>query len=92
MKKILSILLAIMMMVTAFSGCSDEKNGESNSKTEIEGESGITVSALQETFTAVIYDEGENEDFWKNIKAKFVRISPRFSRDVFLRFPNNLSK
>ena len=71
MKKILSILLAIMMMVTVFSGCSDEKTEENNSKIEVESENGITVSALQETFTAIIYDEGENEDFWKNIKAKF---------------------
>ena len=46
MKKILSLFLAIMMMVAAFSGCSDEKTEENNSKLEIEGEDegGITVS------------------------------------------------
>ena len=71
MKKILSILLAIMMMVTAFSGCSDEKSEENNSKIEIESENEITVSALQETFTAVIYDDGENKEFWNAVKTAF---------------------
>ena len=71
MKKILSILLAIMMMVTAFSGCSNEKTEENNSKIEIESESEITVSALQETFTAIIYDDGEGKEFWNAVKAAF---------------------
>ena len=63
MKKILSLILAIMMMVTAFSGCSEGKPEENNSEIEIEGENEITVSALQDSFTAIIYDDGEGEEF-----------------------------
>lgn len=71
MKKILSLILAIMMMVTAFSGCSEGKPEENNSKIEIEGENEITVSALQDSFTAIIYDDGEGEEFWKAVKTAF---------------------
>ena len=70
MKKILSILLAIMMMVTAFSGCSEENVPEKDDNIQ-EGESGIVVEALQDSFTAVIYDSGEDEEFWKAVKSAF---------------------
>ncbi len=70
MKKILSLLLDIMMMVSVFSGCSEEKP-EENNVNEGESEKEIVVSALQQSFTAVIYDEGDNKDFWENQKASF---------------------
>ncbi|MBP1569970.1 MAG: extracellular solute-binding protein [Oscillospiraceae bacterium] len=69
MKKFLSILLAALMMLSAFAGCSDEKPEEVEPPKE--GESEIVVSALQKSFTAVIYDSGEDEAFWKEVKAAF---------------------
>ena len=68
MKKILSFLLAIMM-VASFAACSNEPVKEDDNTKE--GESEIVVSSLQQSFTAIIYDEGENEDFWKDVKAEF---------------------
>jgi len=69
MKKFLSILLAVLMMLSVFAGCSDEKPEENEPPKE--GESEIVVSALQKSFTAVIYDSGEDEDFWKEVKSAF---------------------
>ncbi len=69
MKKILSVIIAIMLMVSAFSGCSKENQNENNEQNGGEGD--IVVSALQKSFTAVIYDSGEDEDFWKAVKSAF---------------------
>ncbi len=86
MKKILSLILAIMMMVSVFSGCSEEKPEENNEIKENESE--IVVSALQKSFTAVVYDDGENEEFWNNVKTSFensnqgVTINLIFSKDA----------
>ena len=68
MKKILSLFLAIMMMVSVFSGCSEEVPENESEKVH---ENEIVVSALQQSFTAVIYDSGEDEDFWKEVKSAF---------------------
>ena len=68
MKKILSLFLAIMMMASVFSGCSEEVPENESEKVH---ENEIVVSALQQSFTAVIYDSGEDEDFWKEVKAAF---------------------
>ncbi|MBQ6876891.1 MAG: extracellular solute-binding protein [Oscillospiraceae bacterium] len=69
MKKILSMLLAVLMAVSVFSGCSDENKDEKDPPKEGEGE--IVVSALQKSFTAVIYDSGDDEAFWKAVKDEF---------------------
>lgn len=69
MKKFLYILLAILIMISAFAGCSEEKPEEVEPPKEVESE--IIVSALQKTITAVIYDSGEDEDFWKEVKSLF---------------------
>lgn len=66
MKKILSMILAIMTVVSMFAGCSErEKPEEENNENE------IVVQSLQESFTAIIYDSGEDEDFWKAVKSAF---------------------
>ena len=70
MKKIISLILAFMMIVSVFTGCSEETVPEKDKDIQ-EGESGIVVEALQDSFTAVIYDSGEDEDFWKAAKAAF---------------------
>ncbi len=70
MKKILSIILAIMMMVSMFAACSKESANEVENN-ENEKESEIVVSALQKTFTAVIYDDGDNKAFWEEMKTSF---------------------
>lgn len=71
MKKILSLILAIMMMVSAFAGCSDNEEPENINEEIKEGESEIVVEALQKSFTAVIYDDGEHEEYWNALKAGF---------------------
>lgn len=72
MKKILSMLLAIMMMVSMFGGCSKEPEIENNSNSEAESENGgIVVESLNKSFTAIIYGDEEDEEFWNQIKAGF---------------------
>ncbi len=70
MKKFLSILLSIMMVVCLFVGCSEEEIPEKENNIQ-EVENTIVVEPLQKTFTAIIYDSGEDEDFWKAVKAAF---------------------
>ena len=70
MKKIISILLAALMMLSVFAGCSEEKPEENNDK-PVEHEQQIVVAPLQESFTAVIYDNGDNKAFWEEIKSSF---------------------
>ncbi len=70
MKKILSVLLAIMMMVSMFAGCNEEPAENNNSNSEVEGD-GIVVEALQVSFTAVIYGDEENKEFWNKAKEAF---------------------
>ena len=65
MKKILSILLAMLMAASAFSGCSKEPDEPEEIKNE------IVVESLQQSFTAVIYDSGEDAEFWNAVKAEF---------------------
>lgn len=69
MKKILSVIIAIMLMVSAFAGCSKENQNGNNEQNGGEGD--IVVSSLQKTFTAIIYDSGDDEDFWKAVKSAF---------------------
>lgn len=72
MKKILSILLAIMMMVSVFAGCSDEAADGNENNSEAEGESGgIVVESLNKSFTAVIYGDEDEKEFWNEIKDAF---------------------
>ena len=85
MKKILSIILAIMMMVSMFAGCSEEKP-EENEPPKPENE--IVVEALQKTFTAIVYDSGEDAEFWEAVKSAFesanqdVKINMIVSKDA----------
>ncbi len=66
MKKILSILIALMMMVSLFAGCSDEQ------QEEVEGEqNAIIVESVNKYITAVVYDRGEDEAYWNEIKDAF---------------------
>jgi len=75
MKKLLSILLAVMMIAAMFAGCSEEPE-EVITDNENPGEnSGIVVESLNKTITAVVYDRGEDEPydetFWNGIKENF---------------------
>ena len=65
MKKILSMILAVMMTVSVFSGCSKEPENVEENKNE------IVIDSLQQSFTAVIYDEGDNKAFWEDMKTSF---------------------
>lgn len=76
MKKILSLILAIMMMASVFAGCSENKEPEQNAEKPEETENEIVIEALQKSFTAIIYDEGENEEYWNSIKAGFETANP----------------
>lgn len=80
MKKILSIILAVMMTVSVFAGCSEEKPEEN----EVQKESQIVVEALQKTLTAVVYDDGENEDFWNEVKAGFEAANNGITIDMII--------
>ena len=74
MKKILSILLAVMMAASVFAGCSKEP--DANEAPENSGESEIIVESLNKTFTAIIYDDGESEEYWNATKTAFETANP----------------
>ena len=66
MKKILAILLAAMMIISLFAGCSEEEPEEQQgnlSENEDGGE--IVFESLNKTITAVVYDRGEDEAMTK---------------------------
>ena len=72
MKKILSIILAIMMIAALFAGCSNEAEKENeNENPVVEGQGEIIVEPLQKSFTAVVYDRGNDAEFWKAVKTAF---------------------
>ena len=66
MKKILSILLAIMMMASIFAGCSEEPE-----EVVQEEQNTIIVESVNKYLTAVVYDRGEDEEYWNDIKDAF---------------------
>lgn len=66
MKKILSILLAIMMMASVFAGCSEEPE-----EVVTEEQNTIIVESVNKYLTAVVYDRGEDEEYWNDIKDAF---------------------
>lgn len=71
MKKIISILLAAIMMLSVFAGCSEENPEENNNKPTEQEQQQIVVAPLQKSFTAVIYDDGDNKAFWEEVKSSF---------------------
>lgn len=71
MKKFVSFLLAAIMMLSVFSGCSEEKPEENNNKPTEQEQQQIVVAPLQKSFTAVIYDDGDNKAFWEEVKSSF---------------------
>ena len=66
MKKILSILLAVMMMASMFAGCSEEPE-----EVVQEEQNTIIVEPVNKYLTAVVYDRGEDEEYWNDIKDAF---------------------
>ena len=66
MKKILSILLAVMMMASMFAGCSEEPE-----EVVQEEQNTIIVESVNKYLTAVVYDRGEDEEYWNDIKDAF---------------------
>ena len=72
MKKILSFIIALMMMVTMASGCNKEPD---DVVVEGEGENAIVVEAVNKYLTAVVYDRGEDEpadkEYWENVVDSF---------------------
>lgn len=72
MKKFFSILLAIMMMVSMFAGCNNEPAEETNSNSESEAENGgIVMESLNKSFTAIIYGDEDDKEYWNSIKESF---------------------
>lgn len=76
MKKILAILLAAMMIISLFAGCSEEEPEEQQGNlSENENSGEIVFESLNKTITAVVYDRGEDEaydkTYWNEIKSDF---------------------
>ena len=85
MKKILSLFLAIMMMVSLFAGCSEEKpeeNPENNNESENQSE--IVFESLNKTITVVAYDRGEDEAFWNGVKSEFEKANSGVTVNLIL--------
>lgn len=75
MKKILSFLLAIMMMVSVFAGCNKEPADDVVVENNNNGESEIVMESVNKYITAVVYDRGEDEpydkEFWESLVDRF---------------------
>ncbi len=85
MKKILSILLAIMMMITVFAGCSDEKTeGQPENPNAGENEGEIVFESLNKTITAVVYDRGEDKEYWEGVVAEFEKANAGVTVNLIL--------
>ncbi|MBQ2861729.1 MAG: extracellular solute-binding protein [Oscillospiraceae bacterium] len=73
MKKILSLILAIMMMVSVLAGCSENDEPEVPEVPE-EGNA-IVVESVNRYLTAIVYDRGEDEpydkQYWEGIVNNF---------------------
>lgn len=67
MKRIFSILIALMLVITAFAGCSEEPA----ETVEGEEENAIVVEAVNKYLTAVVYDRGEDKEFWEDVAKDF---------------------
>lgn len=78
MKRILSIFLAILMIVSAFAGCSGDGKPEENSS----GQEPEVV--VEETLSIVVYDRGEDSAYWENVVAAFETANPGVTVDMFI--------
>lgn len=67
MKKILSILLAVVMMATLFYGCNKD-NADNNSENQGESDK---IEIISRTLDVVLYDDGTLTDYWNEVIAAF---------------------
>ncbi len=78
MKKTLSIFLAILMIVFAFYGCSE------NSEMGNEGSENSNSEIIEETLSVVVYDRGEDSTYWEKVAAAFEEANPGVKVDIFV--------
>ncbi len=78
MKKTLSIFLAMMMIVLAFYGCSEENLPE-NENSENDQE-----NIVEETLNIVIYDRGEDSEYWESVATAFEEANPGVTVNMFI--------
>ncbi|MGN0629458.1 MAG: extracellular solute-binding protein [Oscillospiraceae bacterium] len=78
MKRILSIFLAVLMIVSAFAGCSGDGEPAENSS----GQDSEVVA--EETLSIVVYDRGEDSAYWENVVAAFETANPGVTVDMFI--------
>ena len=75
MKKLLSILLAIMMMVSMFAGCSDEPADAVVDENISSNDSNIVMESVNKYLTVIVYDRGEDEpydkEYWESLVNLF---------------------
>ncbi len=69
MKKILSMILALLMTVSIV-GC------QKDDQTEKTDDNGETAKTVEETLDIVIYDRGEDEAYWNGVIAAFEEANP----------------
>lgn len=74
MKKLLSLLFAAIMVLSVFSGCKKNENtddGGNESNNSLDG-----VTAESETLEAVIFDRGNDKEYWEEVISSFETNNP----------------
>jgi len=78
MKRILSVILVFSLLLCVFAGCGSQPAESESSSDDSSG------AAVAQTLTAVIYDRGGDEEYWKAVIAAFEEANPGVTVDAYI--------
>lgn len=79
MKKAVSLFLSLAIMLSVFTGCASGKENENENN-----ETGDPISAEAKTLTAVIYDRGNDKEYWDAVISAFENENAGVTIDAYI--------
>ncbi len=79
MKKIISLILALIMVISVFYGCSNNKTDNEPEENENPSE-----NIIEQELDIVIYDRGDDSEYWNRIISAFEENNPGVKVNMFI--------